>query len=335
VSCAPADLVLEPWWPAVRPVRLPVPVGGSLTTLVAQHAGLPALALARRLDVLHSPANTGPVVVPRVATVITLLDLIWLHRPDEWEGDEAARRAIRRQALYAVRHADVVLAISGAAATDIATTLGLDPARLAVAPLGVMAEPLAQAAPEAAVRDQLGLGEERVVLCVAQKRPYKNLAGLVRAMAQVEGVLVLPGSPTAHEAELRELAREVGVQDRVRFVDWVSEEELEGLYRVAGCCVLPSFIEGFGLPVLEAMRRGLPVACSNAASLPEVAGEAALLFDPHEPREIARAITRLQNEPVLSSRLIEAGHERCGRFTWRRTGEAALAAYRRAIAPSS
>ncbi len=332
---APADLEREPWWPSVRAHRLPVPAGGSPQTLLAQHAALPGLALARGLDVLHSPANTGPVIAPRLATVITLLDLIWWHHPDQWEGERAAYRALRRQVLYAVRRADMVLAISQAAADDIANTLDVEQARLAVAPLGVASEPFARPSSGEALRASLGLGAGRVILCVAQKRPYKNLAGLVRALAGVEGTLVLPGSPTEHERELRALAEDVGVGERVRFVDWVSEEDLEGLYRLADCFVLPSFIEGFGLPVLEAMRRDVPVACSNAGSLPEVAGGAALLFDPHDPRVIAAAIRRLQEDTALRERLIERGRRRCAELTWKRTGQAALDAYRRAIPASS
>ena len=332
---APEDLEGERWWQSVAAHRLPVLAGGSVRTLLAQHAALPALAVARKLDVLHSPANTGPVIAPGVATVITLLDLIWWHYPDQWEGDPAAHRAIRRQALYAVRRADMVLAISQAAAKDIVDTLGVDEARLAVAPLGVSSQPPPEAPPAEGLREKLGLGTGRVLLCVAQKRPYKNLAGLIRALAQVEGTLVLPGSPTEHERELRALAQEVGVGDRVRFVDWVSEADLEGLYQLADCFVLPSFIEGFGLPVLEAMRRGLPVACSNAGSLPEVAGDAALMFDPRDPGAIADAIRRLQSDAALREKLVERGRERAAAFSWRRTGQAALAGYRRAIASSS
>lgn len=332
---APADLEQEPWWPSVCPHRLPVPAGGSLPTLAAQHAALPALALARNLDVLHSPANTGPVIAPRVATAVTLLDLIWWHHPQAWEGDPAAHRAISRQALYAVRRADIVLAISATAADDIATTLGVERERLAVAPLGVSQDPPAQPAPEEQLREELALGDSKVILCVAQKRPYKNIAGLVRALPEVAGILLLPGSRTEHESELRALARDVGVADRVRFVDWVSEEDLEGLYGLADCFVLPSLIEGFGLPVLEAMRRGVPVACSDAGSLPEVTGDAALRFDPHRPEEIAGAIRRLQTDAGLRRVMIRNGLRRCAEFSWRRTGQEALAAYRRAIVASS
>jgi len=143
---------------------------------------------------------------------------------------------------------------------------------------------------------------------------------------------VLPGSPTPHEAELRRLAAELGGADRVRFPEWLEPEQLEGLYAIAACFVLPSFEEGFGLPVLEAMARGTPVCCSDASSLPEVAGDAALLFDPGSAEAIRAAVARVLGDPGLAARLAERGRARAATFTWRRTAEATLASYGRAIA---
>ncbi len=188
-------------------------------------------------------------------------------------------------------------------------------------------------ADEGALRAELELGNTRVVLCVAQKRPYKNLHRLVRALPALDGdvVLVLAGAPTPHEQELRALADELGVTGRVRFPAWLSEAQLEGCYALSSLFVLPSLIEGFGLPVLEAMLRGVPVACSNTSSLPEVAGDAALTFDPERQEEIDAAIRRLLDDRALAERLGERGRERAARFTWRQTGVASLAGYRRAI----
>jgi glycosyltransferase involved in cell wall biosynthesis len=275
------------------------------------------------------------VITLGAASIVTLLDLIWWHRPQEWERDPRAHRAIRRQALYAVGRADLVFAISHTAAEDIRTTLGVPPERLHVTPLGVAEGPLGEGVAEGELRARLRLGDSRVILCVAQKRPYKNLAGLIRAVAGLEAVLVIPGGPTEHERELREVARTSGSAEQVRFVDWVSDEELEGLYALSTCFVLPSFIEGFGLPVLEAMRRGLPVACSTAGALPEVAGDAALLFNPADEAEIRAAVSQLLDDRTLSARLAERGQSRAAEFSWRRTGEAALAGYRRAISARS
>lgn len=329
---APADLREEPWAQAVRWVRCPVGLQGRRAHLLFEFSALPALAALRRLDVLHSLANLGPAVTPRVASVVSLLDVIWMRPPEDWGGSPEGQRSLRRMVEHSVRHANMVFAISQAGAREIRRALPVAAEHIQVTPLGVRA-PATMAADEGAVREALALGDARVVLCVAQKRPYKNLQALVRALRALppDVVLVLPGAPTEHEQELRSLAEELGVAQRVRLPAWLSEADLEGLYALSSAFVLPSLVEGFGLPVLEAMLRGVPVACSDASSLPEVAGEAALLFDPHSQPAIEAAILRLLEEPALARELRERGRERATGFTWQRTGEATLAGYRRAL----
>jgi glycosyltransferase involved in cell wall biosynthesis len=336
---APATLRGEPWATSVHWVTLPIGLGGSPLDLAAQFAGLPLLSLARRLDVLHSPANTGPVVTPGVASVVSLLDLIWLHRGPEWEPTARARERMLTLVRHCLRHADRVFAISNAAAEDFVRTLGVPRERIDVTPLAIDAANVGipsdgRRDAERRLRARLELGDARVVLCVAQKRPYKNLGSLIRALPALDRdvALVLPGAATAYEAELRALARQLGVQERVRFPDWLSDEELGDLYGLSEVFVLPSLIEGFGIPVLEAMAHGVAVACSNVSALPEVAGDAALLFDPERQEEIAGAIRQLLEDPALAARLRARGYERVAHFTWERTGAASLAGYRRALA---
>ena len=144
--------------------------------------------------------------------------------------------------------------------------------------------------------------------------------------------LVVPGYPTPHETELRQLAESLGIHGLVRFPQWLPLADLEGLYALADAVVFPSLYEGFGLPVLEAMARGVPVACSNRSSLPEVAGDAALLFDPEDVQAIRLAIERLLRDRELASRLRDAGPARAATFTWRRTAELTAACYERALA---
>jgi alpha-1,3-rhamnosyl/mannosyltransferase len=167
------------------------------------------------------------------------------------------------------------------------------------------------------------------VLSVLAKRRHKNGARLIEAFAQVPGaVLLVPGYSTGYEDELRGRAEAVGVADRVRLLGWVDDATLDGLYRAADCFVFPSLAEGFGLPVLEAMLRGAPVACSETSSLPEVAGDAALLFDPLDVDAIADAIRRLLAEPEQAARLREAGLRQAARFTWDEAARRTLASYR-------
>ncbi len=327
-----------PWTDSVRWVTLPLRPG-SRAQVLAQFAGLPALARARRLDVLHSPANTGPVVTPGVASVVTLLDLIWLHRPTEWEADARAHRAMRRQVGYCLPRADRVFAISQDSAEDFVRTLHVPRERIEVTPLGVRVEPDAGAlipprSRQSLLRTRLNLQGRRVVLCVAQMRPYKNLGRLIEALPdlQPDVALVLAGASSEHERELWSLAAKHRVSDRVRFPGWLDDIDLDALYGLADVFALPSLIEGFGIPVLEAMARGVPVACSNVSALPEVAGDAALLFDPQRQEEVTGALRRLLADPALAARLVARGHERVREFSWRRTAETSLAGYRRAIA---
>ncbi|HXP37116.1 MAG TPA: glycosyltransferase family 1 protein [Solirubrobacteraceae bacterium] len=330
---APEDLWEEPWAQSVRIVRCPIGLRGDRAHLVFQYSALPLLAAARRLDVLHSLANLGPARTPGVASVVSLLDLIWMRPPEQWGGTAQGQRSLRRLVEHSVRHADGVFTISRAAATEIESELGVAAGRIHVTPLGVRAPTVAPAS-AADVRAELQLGERRVVLCVAQKQPYKNLHRLIRAMPALDRdvVLVLPGFATKHERELSALARELGVADRVRLPAWLSESSLAGLYALSSAFVLPSLVEGFGLPVLEAMLRDVPVACSNSSSLPEVAGDAALLFDPEDQTQVTQAIGRLLDDATLAAELVERGRRRAAEYTWERAGAVTLDGYRQVLA---
>lgn len=329
---APASLRAEDWASEVDWVTFPWGPQSKLN-LPEVMAALPAVAARRGIDVLHSPANVGPLASPGVARVVTLLDLIWLHRPEEWNPSRRTRFTTRTLSLWSARRADRVLAISETAAADFAHSAALDPARIDVAPLGVrMPAPGAIATPEDELRARLGVGSSPIVLSIAQKRAYKNLGSLIRALPELprEPVLVLGGPTGDDEPRLRALADELGVAERVRFLDWIEDADLTTLYRVAACFSLPSLIEGFGLPILEAMSHGTPVACSNLSSLPEVAGGAALLFDPHDQAAVTAALRRLLEDRALAEQLARAGVERARTFTWERTARATLASYRHA-----
>ena len=217
-----------------------------------------------------------------------------------------------------------------------AASCKVSPDKVDVVPLGLGSTPHPVIAPEHELRARLGAGDRPIVLCVAAMRPHKNLARL-RARGSAD-----PGrpAPAAGAARLSDGARgrscadspaELGVAGDVRFPGWVDASELEGLYAAAACFVFPSLIEGFGLPVLEAMARGVPVACSGRGSLSEVAGNAALLFDPESEPAIAAAIERLLSDRAEADRLAAAGRERARRFTWAATAAGTLAGYRKVV----
>jgi glycosyltransferase involved in cell wall biosynthesis len=227
-----------------------------------------------------------------------------------------------------------VITLSEAARASIARDLGVPPAKIDAVLLGP-GKPVGDALSEQEVRGRLRLGGGPWVLCVSALKAHKNLPPLVEAMARVreqapEALLVIVGRRTPHQDALDRRAAELGIADALRFPGWVADAELEGLYRHAGCLAFPSLAEGFGLPVLEAMRRRTPVACSDTAVFREVAGEAALYFDPHDPGSIAAAVMRLLGDRPLAERLASAGLERQARFTWEATAKQTIASYERA-----
>ena len=332
-SAAPPELFETAWADHVRWIRFPV-AATSRVHLLAQFAAMPAVAAARRIDVLHSLANAGPWWSPRVARVLTLHDLLFLTQGADWNPDARARKVTAALALGAARRADRVIAVSEFAARQLAEIGQIDPGHIDVVPGGAPETSRAAPTPEADVRARLGIGAVPFVLCVAQKRRYKNQGALVRALARLPPPLklVLPGAPTSYEAELRLEAERMGVADRVCLVDWVSEADLETLYAASSCVVLPSLEEGFGLPVLEAMVRGVPVVCSDNGAMAEVAGDAALLVDPNDDGAIARAVEHVLGDPAVAADLTRRGQGRAAAFSWRRAAEGTLAVYRRALA---
>ncbi len=319
-----------PWGELLPAVTVPVNARNRAQWVRGEQQLLPRLAARERVQLVHSLASTAPAW-GRFRRVVTVHDLIYARFPEAHAGIRDL--GMRVLVPLAVRRSDRVIVDSHSTRRDLVELLGTPAERIDVVPLGVRTvshcEPLAE--PE--LRERLKLGARRIVLSLSAKRPHKNLAALIGALARIPAerrpLLVLPGYPTAHEAQLRERASATGVQGDVRFLDWLPGEQFEGLWQIADAFVYPSLYEGFGLPVLEAMARGVPVACSNASSLPEVAGDAALMFDPHDEAAIATALERLLIDGDEASRLRVRGLQRAREFTWKRTAQATLDSYAR------
>jgi glycosyltransferase involved in cell wall biosynthesis len=321
-----------PWKELMDWVEVPVNARNRAEWVRGEQQHLPRLAARAGVDLVHSLANTGPWW-GRCKRVVTVHDLIHRFYPDT--HGRVMGRGMALLVAAAVRRSDRVLADSQATADDLVRELHLARERIDVVPLGVGTTARAAPEPEAQLRARHGLGDRLVVLTVAAKRPHKNLPRLLEAMARIpperRPLLVAPGYGTFHDDALTALVARLGIADDVRLLGWVSDAELEGLYALAALFVLPSLYEGFGLPVLEAMARGVPVACSDRGSLREVAGSAALVFDPEQPDDIARAIAHVLADPAEADRLRAAGREQAARFTWERSAQLTLDAYRRAL----
>jgi glycosyltransferase involved in cell wall biosynthesis len=323
-----------PWGELIPSVTVPVRARRRAEWVRGEQQHVPRLARRERADVVHSLASTGPVH-GRTARVVTIHDLIYHRYPEAHFGLRSM--GMRVLVPLAARRSDRVIAVSQATRDDLVSILGLPADKIDVVHQGLGAEPAAAPAREADLRGRLELGTRPVLLAVSAKRPHKNIERLLDALALSppgeRPVLVIPGYPTPHEDRLRQRAGTLGVAGDVRFLGWVSAEDLEGLYGLASGFVFPSLWEGFGLPVLEAMRRGVPVACSDRASLPEITGGAALLFDPEDTRQVAGAMARLLANGPDVARLRREGPARAARFTWDATARGTIASYARALSP--
>jgi glycosyltransferase involved in cell wall biosynthesis len=292
------------------------------------------LAPRRGVDTLYNVALTAPLRT-RAVNVVVLADVTWIVAPDPAVG--ATMRLWRTIVPPVARRADRVIALSEDGARDIVEHIGVPRSRIDVVYPGHGLDARPTPTPEAALRGRFGLGDARLVLSVSQKRPHKNLLRLVAAMTAVRRrmpgtVLVLPGNPTDHELELRAHAEALGLADGVVFLGYVDDADLEGLYAAASCFVIASINEGFGIPILEAQRRGVPVACSTASALPEAAGPAARYFDPYDEDAIAGAIGDVLVDRALAARLVADGLEHQSGFTWERAAEGTLECFERAWA---
>jgi glycosyltransferase involved in cell wall biosynthesis len=295
---------------------------------------LGTLADRHGCDLLHSVALTAPLRM-RTTSVVTIADMTWLRQA---RSVPLSTRLLWRSLVFpAARRADRVMTHSLAARSEIAADIGLPEERIDVVPLGPGSDSGVDPTPEPELRSRLGVGSGPIVLAVSALLAHKNVRTLVEALPEIrravpDAVVVVPANPTPLGDQLTARARALGVGDALLLPGWVSPADLEGLYAAAACFVFPSLREGFGFPVLEAMRRGVPVACSNASAVPEVAGDAALLFDPHEPNDLAAAVTLLLCDRGLADELAVRGRARAAEFTWRRAAEETLTSFERARA---
>jgi glycosyltransferase involved in cell wall biosynthesis len=322
------------WSEIVPVVNVPVNARSRVQWVAGEQTLLPLLAMRAGVDLVHSLASTAPLW-GRFRRVVTVHDLIYARFPEAHPGIRG--QGMRVLVPAAARRADRIIVDSQSTQGDVINLVDVSAERIDVVPLGIGHPQRQPPLSELDTRKRFGLGSRRVLLSLSAKRPHKNLMALIDALARIASerrpLLVLPGYATWHERELRERANAAGVERDVCFLGWVGSSELEGLWAIADAFVFPSLYEGFGLPVLEAMARGVPVACSDASSLPEVAGDAALLFDPRDPGAIAAAIARLLDDVQLQELLRGRGRQRAQEFTWERTARGTLASYERALRP--
>ena len=293
-------------------------------------AAVPLAAARAKVDLLHSPANFGPLAGP-FARVLTVHDVLFRRHPEY--VTPVLRAGTELLLPRAARSAHEVITVSQTSRDDIVRLLGVPEQRVAAIPNGWT--PPRTPGDAGLARERFQLGDRAVVLSVASDLPHKDLGVLIDALRRIpppeRPVLVLAGHGT-DAGSLPERARAAGLADDTALVGGVDPTTLEHLYAAAALVVTSTRAEGFGLPVIEALGRGIPVACSDLPVLREVAGDLAYWFRPGDAGSAADAIRRgleqgRDGEPLRARRMTHARQ-----FSWRTAAERTAAVYEAALA---
>ncbi len=332
---APGEKFLVLHNPALRNTRYDIAALGRNANVELQRINVPAFsireqwALARAMRAGSSPAPTGfhspyfikPYWLP-LPSIVTIFDLIPIHYPDAI-ANAALRLVFRLVVSLSARTATRVIAPSVAVREDLIAYLRMPREKIGVVPLGIDARFAQQSDMEVArMREKYSLPHS-YVLSVGINKPHKNLGTLIQAWerVQTEASLVIAGAWDA-----RYEPRGLGA-GRIRWIHNVEDADLPALYSGATVFVMPSLYEGFGLPLLEAMACGAPVIASNTSSLPEVVGDAALMFDPRDANMLAALLARVLSDRSLRDELRAKSLARAKEFSWERTARETLAVY--------
>ncbi len=292
---------------------------------------LPRQVAEDKPDLLHVQ-YTGPLFT-RIPLVVSLHDVSYLEHPEyfRWLRSTQLTVTVKRTVERAAR----ILTPSEFSKRAIVRHYGIEDERVVVVPNAVSNwfRPLDRDTARAAIERRLGV-KGPFVLTVGDLQPRKNHLGLLRAFEDVMRAhpklkhrLLFVGKETWYTPKLRDAVKASSVADRVVFTGFVDDADLVTFYNACDLFVYPSFYEGFGLPILEAMACGRAVACSNTTAMPEVADSAGLLFDPANTGEIARAMTDILLDPELQARMERLGHQRAASFSWQRSAAQTLNVY--------
>lgn len=309
--------------------RVPCNVSASkrVSKVLFEQFVFPVKLRKEKLDVLLSPGNIAPALHPCPGVSI-ICDMVPFVRPENFSFVE--RCMLKLLFFLTARTSKKIMTISDYSKSEITRRFSLSPERVEVIFAG-MGKGLDIPSEEEAKAVLKGLGiHGPYILSVASSRKYKNIDGLVRAFKLLKDkhkrgeLLVIAGHADRAHAELVRLVGDLGLTDDVLFTGFVDDKGLAVLYDNASVFVYPSFFEGFGLPVLEAFSCSTPVAASRAASIPEVAGSGALLFDPHDEGEMAEMIAKILKNKRVREGLQRKGLKQIEEFTWEKTARAAL-----------
>jgi len=311
-------------WPTQRPA----------VRIMWEQMAQPYLLSRNQPDLYHAMAFVAPMITP-CPFVITVYDLTFLRYPEAFRPFN--RWYLRYFTTYSVKRAQAIIAISESTRQDVINLIGKPPDQVHTIYCG--ADPSFRPLPSNEIETfrQSQQLPQAFVLYLGTLEPRKNVAGLIRAYATwyqqdpQAPLLVIAGGKGWYYQQIFELVETLGLVDKIYFPGYIPQADLALWYNAASLFVYPSYFEGFGLPVLEAMACGTPVITSNTSSLPEVAGQAAMLVDPKQPIALTVAMQQIMQSSEKRQLMRQAGVKQATQFRWEKTAQETVAIYRQVI----
>jgi glycosyltransferase involved in cell wall biosynthesis len=298
---------------------------------------LPVEAFTGRAQLFHATDFTLPPTLPGTRTLLTVHDLSFVRMPES--ASPTLKAYLDVVVPRSARRADHLIADSESTKRDLIDLYHIPPNKITVLLSGVNArfQPVKDDTVRAAVRAKYGIGDRPFIFAIGTVQPRKNYARLMQAVARLHDRgyvvdLVIAGGRGWLEDPIYAAVDTLRLREHVHFIGFADDADLPALYTEARALAFPSLYEGFGLPILEAMACGTPVVTANISSMPEAAGEAALLIDPLDVEALAAALTTILTDEALRAALIARGHSQAARFTWARAAQQLLGIYERALA---
>jgi len=281
-----------------------------------------------RPNIFFSPTHYAPRFCP-VPTVISIMDLSYLHYPQMFKKRDLYQ--LRNWTLHSAKKAAKIITISESSKNDIIKNYKVEKDKVVVVYPGIkeVSSIKYQVSSMDKIKEKYSIKGD-YILFVGTIQPRKNIKRLIEAFAKIineekkDLSLVIIGKKGWLYEEILDTPKKLQIEEEVKFLDFVPDEDLPSFYAHAKCFVLPSLYEGFGLPVLEAMKYGCPVLASNVSSLPEAGGDAAVYFDPFDVDDIKEKILEVLNKEKLRKEMTEKGYKQVKKFSWEKSAEQVL-----------
>lgn len=293
---------------------------------------LPVQFYVGDVDLYHATDFVLPPVAKPAKTILTVHDLSFVRVPDS--AHPRLKRYLEYIVPLSVSRADYILADSVSTLDDLEELYGLDRRRARVLLSGVIVGTVSIS--YMTIRNKYSIPDKPYILSVGTVQPRKNYQRLIKAVKHLQQrgydmALVIVGGKGWLDNPIYQAIIDENMQDSVIFTGFADDTDLPALYKYATVTALPSLYEGFGIPILESMAYGTPVVTSNISSMPEAAGDAALLVDPYNVEEITDAIQRLMDDNELREQLIQKGYERANHLTWDRAAKELIEIYQHVL----